>query len=189
MTSGNPKTERPDPHALPSDPVQADPDAPFFAALLTPYRSLGPSGFRILMLVVCAICLTAGLLFLSLGAWPVFGFLGLDILLIFFAFRWNYRAARAFEEVQVSRTEIRIRKVLASGREQLYSCNPFWARLDVREEEDEGVVRITLTARGMSVDIGGFLNPEDRTSFAGALRRAVALAKAGGPQPDLPATA
>ena len=84
---------------------------------------------------------------------------------------------------------IRIRKVLASGREQLYSCNPFWARLDVREEEDEGVVRITLTARDMSVDIGGFLNPEDRTSFAGALRRAVALAQAGGPQPDLPATA
>ncbi|MBC2861573.1 DUF2244 domain-containing protein [Stappia sp. 28M-7] len=189
MTSGNPKTERPDPQDLASDPLHADPDRPFFAALLTPYRSLGPEGFRILMLVVCAICLSAGLLFLSLGAWPVFGFLGLDILLIFFAFRWNYRAARAYEEVQVSRTEIRIRKVLASGREQLYSCNPFWARLHVREEEDEGVVRITLTARDMSVDIGGFLNPEDRTSFAGALRQAVALAQAGGPRPDLPATA
>ncbi|WP_186399828.1 DUF2244 domain-containing protein [Stappia sp. P2PMeth1] len=177
MTSGNPKTESPD---LP------DPDAPFFAALLTPYRSLGPAGFRVLMLVVCAICLVAGLVFLSLGAWPVFGFLGLDILLIFLAFRWNYRAARAFEEVQVSRTEIRVRKVLASGREQLYSCNPFWARLHVREEEDEGVLRITLTARDMSVDIGGFLNPDDRTSFADALRRALALAKAGGPRPDLP---
>lgn len=180
MTSGNPKTESPD---LP------DPDAPFFAALLTPYRSLGPAGFRVLMLVVCAVCLVAGLMFLSLGAWPIFGFLGLDILLIFLAFRWNYRAARAFEEVQVSRSEIRVRKVLASGREQLYSCNPFWARLHVREEEDEGVLRITLIARDMSVDIGGFLNPDDRTSFADALRRALALAKAGGPRPDLPATA
>lgn len=180
MTSGNPKTESPD---LP------DPDAPFFAALLTPYRSLGPAGFRVLMLVVCAVCLVAGLMFLSLGAWPIFGFLGLDILLIFLAFRWNYRAARAFEEVQVSRSEIRVRKVLASGREQLYSCNPVWARLHVREEEDEGVLRITLIARDMSVDIGGFLNPDDRTSFADALRRALALAKAGGPRPDLPATA
>ena len=118
-----------------------------------------------------------------MGAWPVFGFLGLDILLIFLAFRWNYRAARAFEEVHVSRTEILIRKVNAAGREMHYSFNPFWTRLLVREEEDEGVTRITVTARGQTVDIGGFLNPRDRTSFAGAFRTAVAQAKAGGPIP------
>lgn len=178
MMPGNPKSE---PFGTVEAPANGD--APFFAALLTPYRSLGPAGFRILMLFVCGICLSAGLVFLSLGAWPVFGFLGLDILLVFFAFRWNYKAARAFEEVQVSRTEIRIRKVRASGREQLFTCNPFWARLHLREEEDEGVTRITLTARNRAIDIGGFLNPEDRTSFAGALRSALALAQSGGPGP------
>jgi len=176
MTSGNPKSEpeAPDPEAA---------DTPFFAALLTPYRSLGPNGFRVLMLVVCGICFGAGLVFLSMGAWPVFGFLGLDILLIFLAFRWNYRAARAFEEVHVSRTEIRIRKVNAAGREALYRFNPFGTKLVVREEEDEGVTRITVSARGQAVDVGGFLNPQDRTSFAGAFRRAVAQAKSGGPFP------
>ncbi|WP_417767040.1 DUF2244 domain-containing protein [Stappia sp.] len=178
MMPGNPKSER-----FETAQTLADGDAPFFAALLTPYRSLGPAGFRVLMLFICGICLLAGLVFLSLGAWPVFGFLGLDILLVFFAFRWNYKAARAFEEVQVSRTEIRIRKVRASGREQLFTCNPFWARLHLREEEDEGVTRITLTARNRAIDIGGFLNPEDRTSFAGALRSALALAQSGGPGP------
>ena len=178
MMPGNPKSE---PFETARTP--ADGDAPFFAALLTPYRSLGPAGFRVLMLFICGICLLAGLVFLSLGAWPVFGFLGLDILLVFFAFRWNYKAARAFEEVQVSRTEIRVRKVRPSGREQLFTCNPFWARLHLREEEDEGVTRITLTARNRAIDIGGFLNPEDRTSFAGAFRSALALAQSGGPGP------
>lgn len=172
MTSGNPKTEQQDGTEI---------DEPFFAALLTPYRSLGARGFRLLMGVLCAVCLVAGLVFLSLGAWPVFGFLGLDILLIFLAFRWNYKAARAYEEVHVSRTEVRIRKVMASGREQLFSCNPFWVRLHLREEQDEGVTRILLTARDRAVEVGGFLNPEDRTSFAGALRAALALARSGGP--------
>ncbi|WP_051242115.1 DUF2244 domain-containing protein [Stappia stellulata] len=151
--------------------------------MLTPYRSLGANGFRVLMLVVCAICLVSGLVFLALGAWPVFGFLGLDILLIFLAFRWNYKAARAYEQVSVSRTEITILKVSAGGRRSCYRFNPFWARLLVREEDDEGVVRITIKARGQSVDVGGFLNPDDRTSFAGAFRQAVATAKAGGPFP------
>ncbi|WP_428698899.1 DUF2244 domain-containing protein [Stappia sp.] len=183
MMPGNPKSE---PFET-GDARRDDGNAPFFAALLTPYRSLGPAGFRVLMLFVCGICLSTGLLFLSLGAWPVFGFLGLDVLLVFLAFRWNYKAARAFEEVRVSRTEVRIRKVLASGREQSFTCNPFWARLHLREEEDEGVTRIMLTARDRAIEIGSFLNPEDRTSFAGALRSALALAQSGGPPLGAPA--
>ncbi|MHC5655637.1 DUF2244 domain-containing protein [Stappia sp. ICDLI1TA098] len=166
MTSGNPKT---------------DPDAPFFSALLTPYRSLGQGGFRLLMAILGGTSLVSGLIFLSMGAWPVFGFLGLDVLVVFLAFRWNYRAARAFEEVAVSRTEVIVRKVSSAGREQLFRFNPFWARLQLNEIADEGVVRITLVARGQAVDIGGFLNPDDRTSFAGALRAALATARAGGP--------
>ncbi|MCA1242759.1 DUF2244 domain-containing protein [Stappia stellulata] len=180
MTSGNPKTDLADAGGCDAQ----DDDPPFFAAILTPYRSLGANGFRVLMLVVCAICLVAGLVFLALGAWPVFGFLGLDILLIFLAFRWNYKAARAYEQVSVSRTQITILKVSAAGRRSCYRFNPFWARLLVREEDDEGVVRITVKARGQSVDVGGFLNPDDRTSFAGAFRQAVATAKAGGPFPE-----
>ena len=119
MTSGNPKTDFADVGGCDAQ----DDDPPFFAAMLTPYRSLGANGFRILMLVVCAICLVAGLVFLALGAWPVFGFLGLDILLIFLAFRWNYKAARAYEQVSVSRTQGRptLHEERTANRHQLLS--------------------------------------------------------------------
>lgn len=155
-------------------------DRPFFSAVLTPYRSLGPKGFLILMICFGTICFIAGLLFLSIGAWPVFGFFGLDILLLWFAFRLNFRSARAFEEVQVSRSEIAIRKVGPGKQFQEYRFNPLWVRLKVERLEEEGVVRISLTGRGQTVDIGNFLNPDDRTSFAGAMANALATAKAGG---------
>ena len=53
--------------------TQAGPEPPAsegFRAVLTPHRSLGPTGFRILMIALGAISLVTGTLFLALGAWP-----------------------------------------------------------------------------------------------------------------------
>ena len=155
-------------------------EKPFFSAVLTPYRSLGPNGFMILMVCFGAISFVAGLLFWRIGAWPVFGFFGLDLALLWFAFRMNYRSARIFEEVSVARNMITIRKVGPGKRTQEFRFNPVWVRLTVDRHEDEGVVKITLTSRGETVDLGNFLNPDDRTSFAGAIANALAVAKSGG---------
>jgi uncharacterized membrane protein len=172
MSDHNPKHER--------DAQEIGEDAPFFSAILTPYRSLGPNGFLLLMLFVGAVSFVSGLAFLLMGAWPVFGFFGLDALLIWLAFRLNYASAQAYEEVIVSRTEIIIRKVGPGKRRQEYRFNPFWVRLSVTKLEDEGVTKLSLTSRGKNVDLGNFLNPDDRTSFAGAMANALATAKTGG---------
>lgn len=166
------------------DPTESDsaggPDKPFFTAVLTPYRSLGTNGFTVLMVCFGLISFIAGILFWRIGAWPVFGFFGLDLALIWLAFKLNYAAARQFEEVAVSRTEILIRKVGPGKRHLEYRFNPFWVRLHVDRIEDEGVTKIALAGRGERVDLGNFLNPDDRTSFAGAMANALAAAKAGG---------
>lgn len=154
-------------------------NSPFFSAVLTPYRSLGPNGFLILMVCLGAVSFIAGLLFLMIGAWPVFGFFGLDVLLIWYAFRRNYASARAYEEVVLSRHEILVRKVGPGKRCQEYRFNPFWVRLAVTKLEDEGVTKLSLHSRGDTISLGDFLNPEDRTSFAGALSAALATAKSG----------
>lgn len=172
MSKNNPK---PDEHG-----TAIDPNAPFFSAVLTPYRSLGPNGFLILMACLGVVSFVAGIMFLMIGAWPVFGFFGLDLALIYLAFRLNYAAARSFEEVIVSRTEILVRKVGPGKRFQEYRFNPAWVRLSIERVEDEGVTKISLSNRGQAIAIGSFLNPEDRTSFAGAMANAVAVAKAGG---------
>lgn len=154
-------------------------DQPFFQALLTPHRSLGRTGFTILMAALMFGWLVTGAIFLSHGAWPVFGFFGLDVLLVYVCFKLNYRAARAREEVSVSRTSLDIRKVAPSGRSEAHHFNPFWTHFKVARHEEIGITRMAVEGEGRSVAIGSFLNPDDRESFASAFSRALATAKRG----------
>lgn len=153
-------------------------DKPFFHALLRPHRSLGRTGFMILIGALLFGWAVTGVVFLSHGAWPVFGFFGLDVLGIYVAFRLNYRAARAREEVVVSRTALDILKIAPSGRREEHRFNPFWARFSVARHAEIGITAMAVEARGQNVPIGGFLNPDDRESFATAFSRALATAKA-----------
>ena len=91
------------------------PDPPIFSAVLRPYRSLSPRGFMLVMLALVACSFTAGLAFWSMGAWPIVGFFGLDILLVQLAFRLNYRQARAREEIRVFRDRLTVTSTTASS--------------------------------------------------------------------------
>ena len=122
--------------------------------------------------------LVTGAFFLSRGAWPVFGFFGLDVIAVYIAFRANYRAARAREEVSVSRTSLDIRKTAPSGKSEAHHFNPFWARFSVARHAEIGITRMIVEGEGRNVPIGGFLDPESRESFATAFSRALATAKA-----------
>ncbi|MEW6634089.1 MAG: DUF2244 domain-containing protein [Pseudomonadota bacterium] len=153
-------------------------DEPFFQALLTPHRSLGRTGFLILMGALMFGWAVTGAIFLAHGAWPVFGFFGLDVVGVYIAFRVNYRAARAREEISVSRTSLDIRKTAPSGRFEDHHFNPFWTRFSIARHSEIGITRMAVEAQGESVPIGGFLNPDDRESFATAFSRALATAKA-----------
>lgn len=157
----------------------ADADQPFFQALLMPHRSLGRTGFLVLMGVVTLVSLVTGGFFLAKGAWPVFGFFGLDVLLVYVAFRLNYRAARVREEVSLSRTSLDILKTAPSGCREAHRFNPFWTRFDVARHEEIGIVRMSINGEGRTLPIGGFLEPAARDSFATAFSRALATAKAG----------
>ena len=116
---------------------------------------------------------------MSNGAWPVFGFFGFDVLAVYIAFRLNYRAARAREEVSVSRTALDIKKTAPSGRSEAHRFNPFWARFSVSRHEEIGITRMVVASRENAVSIGSFLNPDDRESFAAAFSSALATARRG----------
>ncbi|MBN9242228.1 MAG: DUF2244 domain-containing protein [Mesorhizobium sp.] len=153
-------------------------DEPFFHAFLTPHRSLGRTGFMILMGTLLFGWTVTGVVMISRGAWPIFGFFGLDVLGLYLAFRVNYRAARAHEEVIVSRTALDILKVAPSGKAESHHFNPFWARFSIARHSEIGITRMAVEAQGEAVPIGTFLNPDDRESFATAFTRALARAKA-----------
>ncbi|PYE87451.1 putative membrane protein [Phyllobacterium leguminum] len=145
--------------------------------MLVPHRSLGRTGFLVLMAVLIAGWIICGVFFLSLGAWPVFGFFGLDVLIVYLAFRLNYRAARAREEISVSRTALDIRQIAPSGHTREHRFNPFWARFRIARHDEIGITAMNVEGEGRRVAIGSFLNPDDRESFASAFTKALATAK------------
>ncbi len=156
-----------------------DAEPTLFSALLTPHRSLNRTSFLILMGFVVVVSFFAGLLFLSMGAWPVFGFFGLDALAIWWAFRVNFRRALAYEEISVTPTTLHVRRVSHLGTVSEWSFNPLWVRLEVETHEEFGVERLALVSRGRSLTIAGFLGPDEKESFAKALTAGLAAAKRG----------
>ncbi|MDE1993723.1 MAG: DUF2244 domain-containing protein [Rhizobiaceae bacterium] len=156
-----------------ADP-ETESDRPVFAAELFPYRSLGRKGFRVMLALMGVFCLFYGILFVIRGAWPIGFFFGADFLLLYGAFWLNYRSGRVREEVTVSRTNVSIRKFSASGRMVEHRFNPFWTRFLVRRHSEIGVVSMHVRDRRQDTDVGSFLNPDDRESFAKAFKRALA---------------
>jgi uncharacterized membrane protein len=158
---------------------KSDPDPTIFSAVLTPHRSLGPTGFLIFMLVLGGMSFVTGIVFLLAGAWPVFGFCGLDVLLVYWAFRVNYRSAKAYEQVTVTAAELTVRKVTHHGRMRQWTMNPVWVRLDRDTHEEFGIQRLVLVSRGRRLPIAGFLGPKEKESFALALSSALGEARRG----------
>jgi uncharacterized membrane protein len=164
-----------------SDPGRTEQgqDPTIFSAVLTPHRSLSPTGFVIFMLVLGGLSFVSGMVFLLHGAWPIFGFFGLDVLLVYWAFRVNYRTARAYEVVTVTASELKLRKVSHHGRISEWTLNPLWVRLDRDEHEEYGIERLYLVSRGRRLSIAGFLGPDEKATFAHALSAALGEAKRG----------
>jgi uncharacterized membrane protein len=156
-----------------------DAEPTIFSAMITPHRSLGQTGFVVLMVAVGLISFVAGMVFLMAGAWPVFGFFGLDVLLIYWAFRASYRGGAAYEQVLVTPTALRVRKVSAKGAAQEWTLNPLWVRLDRQGDDEFGLQRLSLISRGESLPIGSFLSPSEKETFAAALGAALGEARRG----------
>jgi uncharacterized membrane protein len=152
-------------------------DPTLFEARLKPHRSLTPQGFAVLMMVLGGISFVVGTVFLFMGAWPVFGFFGLDVLVVWCAFRANFRAARAYEDIHLTPHRLLVRQVSARGEARETEFNPRWVRLEKNEDDTYGVTRLALISRGIALVIGAFLPPFHRGQLAKSLSAALQVAK------------
>jgi uncharacterized membrane protein len=154
-------------------------DPTIFSATLTPHRSLSRVGFLVLMLLFGGVSFVTGMLFLVIGAWPVLGFFGLDVLLLYWAFRLNYWQAKAYEQVTVTPSMLKVRKVSHLGRAREWVLNPLWVQLDKVELEEFGIDRLFLVSRGKKLAIATFLGPDEKAGFAKELGKALIEARRG----------
>ncbi|MDE2064185.1 MAG: DUF2244 domain-containing protein [Bradyrhizobium sp.] len=157
------------------DPSEAE----LFSARLTPHRSLSRTGFLVLMAFVSVVSFAAGMVFLWMGAWPVFGFFGLDVLAIHCAFRLYFQRAKASEEIRVTLSELYVRRTSHRGHVVEFTFNPLWVKLDRQIHAEFGIERLYLVSKGRRISIGGFLGAEEKESFSNALMAALQAARRG----------
>lgn len=151
----------------------ARPEPPAFDAILRPHRSLGPLGFVVLMSLVAAVGFGIGIAFMLLGAWPILGFCGLEVALLFLCFRLSYRSGEVFERVRLMADSLVVERFDMHGRAQRWTFQPHWLRVGM-DDPPEHDSALTLTSHGRSLVIGSFLTPTERLELAHALQRALA---------------
>lgn len=148
----------------------------YFSATLYPHRSLGRRGFMWVMLGVAGFSFAAGLGFFLAGAWPVIGFLGLDILLLYWAFKSTYWRARQYETVHLTEDALKIVRIGPGKQIQAWRFQPYWVQVALAEPPEHDSM-LELRSHGRSLVIGDFLSPQERTEVAASLRAALRRAR------------
>lgn len=147
-----------------------------FATSLAPHRSLSAEGFRFVIGGAIAANLVIGLPLLIMGAWPVFGFMGLDVFLLWWLFKRSYLDARRSETLLLTDRELIVVRVAPDGEREEHRLDAYWLKVEGTEE------RLVVTSRGNRAVIGRFLGPAERLRVADQLKAAIADMRA--PQYD-----
>ena len=147
-----------------------------FDLVLRPNMSLSRRGFFWLMVFFTAISVIVGGYFWSLGAWPVFGFFGLDVALLYGAFRLNYRYGKRYETLSMADEKLVFSQVTALGTARQWEFDPYWVRVTLERfgAHGEDIGALILSSHGKYVSVGAFLAPEERESLAGSLQATLA---------------
>jgi uncharacterized membrane protein len=146
-----------------------------FRATLRPYRSLGRTGFILLMAVLIALNFAAGTAFYLLGAWPIAPFLGADVGLVWWAFRKNYNDALKEEQFEVTAHELILRRFDRHRQREELRFTRDWVKVELEEDKERDLIGgLFLRSRGERTEIGRFLGARDRKEAAALLRAALA---------------
>lgn len=150
---------------------------PIFAATLTPHRSLSRTGKRVVIGLVAALALVPGIVFYLAGAWPVVGFMGLDVLAIWIALTVSMRAGKQREMVSLWPGTLELKKIDAKGAEQVATFVPSNVRFVIDRDFNERVQALWLRQGEARVELGAFLSADEKLSFSKAFGAALRKAR------------
>lgn len=179
-----------DPRALPLDEasnetrqsesvsLSGDENGPklLFFAKLAPHKSLDQRGFLVLILALAVCSFSIGLLFFVLGAWPVVGFLGLDVALIAFAIRWNMSGPQEYQEIRVSRESVEIKFLKTQKEIGFETIQSYWVSVALQRPRGRAS-QVLLRSHGRSIEVGSFLSEPEKVELASALKAAIAQSR------------
>ena len=135
--------------------------------VLWPYRSLSRLGFILLMSFLALVLSVIGLSFFLVGAWPVVGFLGLEFLIVFLAFKLNYKAAKHHESIKTTGENLFLEQFTPDGKKTYTKFPIGWIRVQLSpvqnsHSSNNNEKKILLSSHGQHAEVGAFLHPSER---------------------------
>ncbi len=127
-----------------------------YSLLLRPHRSLSARAFLILMSFMCAASFAIGLFFVSMGAWPILGFFGLDVLLIYIAFKQNFKSGKCCEVIEIKDGKLILSQINTRGVKRQNLMDSYWSKVQFKDE------KLAIHCRGTSYVFGSFLVPDEK---------------------------
>jgi uncharacterized membrane protein len=119
---------------------------------------------------IALVSFAAGIGFLMIGAWPVFGFFGLDVVLIWWALKRNFRDGKARETITINNHEVSLVKHRPGKQDVEVDFVRSWTRVELETDTERDLIgRLFLVSKGVRTEIGSFLSPDDRKSLCSAL--------------------
>ncbi|WP_085578657.1 DUF2244 domain-containing protein [Thalassospira mesophila] len=153
-------------------------EKPVFKTDLHPQRSLTRRGARRLVLCVGGVTTSLGVLFWSMGAWPIAGFMGIDVALLSFAFHLNFQSARRGEMIELRRSVLRLTRISARGVREEFDFQTYWVQV-VMTPQDATRSILVLRSHGRDMEIAPFLGEDAKQELANTLREKLLICRGG----------
>ena len=129
-------------------------------------NSLSSTGRLIAFALIFVASVGIAAAFAIFGAWLILPFAGLEMLVLFFAFHYMERHAGDYELIEIDGDTVKVEWVSAGNRRGGV-FNRHWAQVVA----GGGGGRLALRSHGRELEIGRYMNDEQRQDLARALKR------------------
>lgn len=149
----------------------------YMDAVIAPNRSMGGTGMKVVVGLLGGMAALVSLVFFVIGAWPAPLFLGLDVVLVYFALKASFRALNRRERLRVSADTVEVIEETEGRSKTVWTSPTAFTNVDL-EALGEHEMRVRLRLSGKRHSVGRALSPPEREALGQALREAIRRARA-----------
>ena len=168
-------------HSFRDDPAPESgnlgPGSPIYDSItLWPHRSLSQRGFLILVLILGLLAFFIGTAFFLIGAWPVLGFMGLELLVLYIAFRLNYRDGKASEQLLIHAKGLDLIRTSPDGKQTRTIFASHWITAEIHKQKGKRKI-LNLRHHHDHHEIGAFLPPAEKQGLKELINERLSAAR------------
>ncbi len=141
--------------------------------VLNPNRSLTKSTFYLIIILLLIISISVGFFFYTLGAWPVIGFFGIDILFFTLIFYFHNKSLKISERIILTKNEMIIEKIKPFGKNLIVKfAPPNWINITIKKSI-YNKSRLIIHSHGSAIFVGDFLTKVEKIQLADSLKNEI----------------